>query len=200
MAVALEEIKRLRDATGVGINTCKDILERTNGNYEKAMEEIRKQGLIKFESRAGKKSSNGVIGVYEHGVDHTLVALVEVGCETDFVAQNEIFREFAHDVAMQVAAMKPLYISREDVPKDQLEKEASIWRDEFKKQGKPENVIESVLKGKIESYYKEVCLLEQVFFKEDAKTIQDMLSEILAKFGERILIKRFLIWQVGESA
>ena len=140
-----------------------------------------------------------MIGVYEHGVDHTLVALVEVVCETDFVAQNETFREFAHSVAMQIAAMKPVYISREDVPKEALEKEAEIWREEFKKQGKPDNVIESVLKGKLESYYKEVCLLEQVYFKEDTKTIQDMLSEILAKFGERILIKRFLIWQVGES-
>lgn len=199
MAVSLDEIKKLRDATGVGLNTCKEVLESTKGNYEKAMEEIRKQGLIKFESRAGKKSSNGVIGVYEHGVDHTLVALVEVVCETDFVAQNETFREFAHSVAMQIAAMKPVYISREDVPKEALEKEAEIWREEFKKQGKPDNVIESVLKGKLESYYKEVCLLEQVYFKEDTKTIQDMLSEILAKFGERILIKRFLIWQVGES-
>lgn len=200
MAVSLDEIKKLRDATGVGLNTCKDVLERTGGDYEKAMEEIRKQGLVKFESRAGKKSSNGVIGVYEHGVDHTLVALVEVVCETDFVAQNEAFREFAHNVAMQVAAMKPVYISKEDVPQEVLEKESEIWREEFKKQGKPDNVIESVLKGKIEAYYRNICLLEQVFFKEDSKTIQDMLSEILAKFGERILIKRFLIWQVGESA
>lgn len=195
----MDELKNLRDRTGAGLSACKEALESSNGDMEKAMEYIRKKGLAKSESRADKSAGKGVIGVYEHGVDHALVALVEINCETDFVSGNKDFQEFAHNVAMQIAATKPLYVSKEDISKEKLDKEMNLWKEEFIQQGKPESVVEGIVKGKMEGYFKEVCLLEQPFFKDETKTMNDLLLEAIAKFGEKIQIKRFIVWQVGES-
>lgn len=199
MAVSMAEVKELREQTGAGVTVCKQALEQSSGNMKKALEYIREKGLAKAEKRADKAANNGVIAVYEHGVDHSLVALVEVNCETDFVSRSPEFNEFAHEIAMQVAAMKPKFISRDDIPKETFDKEVAIWKEEFVKQGKPEKVLDGIIKGKMESYYAATCLMDQLYFKEDEKKMSDLVSEAVAKFGEKIQIKRFLVWKVGDS-
>lgn len=187
MAVTLDQIKELRSRTGVGINACKTALTEANGNLDKAAELLRKQGIAKSSKRADKTAAEGVVGVYVHA-NNKIAAMVELNCETDFSAKSESFLEAAHDLAMQVAAMNPEYKDIESVPAEVVEKEKEIYREELKKEGKPENIVEKILEGKLKKFYKENCLLEQDFIKDDSKTIGDYLNEIIAKIGEKIEI------------
>lgn len=190
MAITLDQIKDLRERSGVGINACKAALEESNGDMDKAMELLRKQGIAKSAKRAEKTAAEGVIGVYVHS-NNKVVGLVVLNCETDFAAKSESFNTAAHDFAMQVAAMNPLYKDRASVPADVLEKEKEIFSAEIANENKPANIVEKILNGKVEAYYKENCLMEQDFFKDDSKTMQDYLNEIIAKIGEKIEVNRF---------
>lgn len=197
MVVSLEDIKKIRELTGAGLNVCREALEESKNDFDKAVDYIRKKGELKASQRAGKSASKGVIGVYEHKVDFATVSLVEINCETDFVARNPMFLELSHNIAMQVAATNPKYVSRDNIPSEEIEKEKKLWRDEFLKQGKPENVVDSIVENKMKSYYEQVCLLDQSFIKDDKKKISDIINEAVARFGEKIQIKRFIIWEVG---
>jgi elongation factor Ts len=170
-----KQVKELREKSGVGFNLCKEALEDSKGNMDKAMEYIRKKGADNFAKRSDKETSEGIIGVYVHGVDHKTAALVELNCETDFVAKNDDFRDLAHTIAMQVAAMSPKYVSREDVPADVLEKEKKIIKESDDVKGKPKDVLNKIMEGRIEKFYKENCLLDQFFFQDEDVTIQDLL-------------------------
>lgn len=197
MDITLEQIKDLRAKTGVGIGSCKEALTEANGDMDKAIEYLRKKGIAKAAKRADKEAKEGIIGFYLH-TNKKVAALVELNCETDFAANSEDYAVIAHDLAMQVAAMDPEYKDRDSVPTEVVEKEMEIYREELKKEGKPENIVEKILEGKMNKFYSENCLLEQKFFKDDSKTITDLLNEFIAKIGERIEVGKFVRMSVGE--
>jgi elongation factor Ts len=192
-----QQIKELREQTGVGFMDCKRALEETGGDIEKAIEHLRKQGIAKAEKRMGRVTREGLVEAYIHPGSR-LGVLVEVNCETDFVAKTDEFKTFARDVCMQIAATNPVAVSREDLPKDVVEKEESIYRTQALSSGKPEAVVDKIVKGKMEKYYAEVCLLEQPFVKDQEKVIETLLRELIAKTGENITIKRFARFRLGE--
>lgn len=196
--ISLDEVMKLRKQTGAGINLCKEALEEGDGDFEKAITYIRKKGAAKAEKRSEREAAEGVIGVYHHGVDQRVAAMVELNCETDFVARNDEFRELAHELAMQVAAMKPLYVDRDSVPEEVIEKEKEIYRDSDELKGKPDDIIEKILDGKLEKFYSETCLLEQVYFKDEDKKVKDLLDETVAKIGEKIVVGQIYRMGVGE--
>lgn len=196
MVVTLEQIKELRARTGVGITACKSALEEAKGDFDKAAEFLRKQGIARAAKRADKVSGEGVIGVYLHS-NNKLATLVELDCETDFTARSDDFKQAAHDLAMQVAAMNPEYLDKDSVPEDVLAKEKEIYLEELKKQNKPDNIVEKIVEGKLRKFYEENCLLHQKYFKDDSKTIEDYLNELIAKIGERIVIGNFTRMVVG---
>jgi elongation factor Ts len=191
----LEQVKELRAATGVGFNDCREALIEAKGNIEKAIEYLRKKGVAKGAKRAERTASEGYIGVYTHG-NNSMISLVEVNCETDFVAKNEDFQKLANDLALHVAAMNTEYITRETVPADVLEKEKEVAREELK--GKPADIQDKIIEGKLEKFYKDTVLMDQQFFKDDSKTVGDLLNEYLAKIGEKIEVTRILTWKVGK--
>ena len=195
MSYSVDDLKLLREKTGAGIMDCKNALKEANGNIDKAVEILRKKGIKVAEKKAGREVKDGVIDAYIH-MGGKLGVLIEVACETDFVAKNEEFKEFVHNLAMQVAAARPKYVKREDVPQEIVEKEKEIIREQFK--DKPEHIQEKIVNNKIEEYYKENCLLEQVFIKDDSKKIKDLVTEMVAKFGENIVIRRFVRFELGE--
>jgi len=195
--VDFEVVKNLRNQTGAGINLCKEALESSKGDTEKALDFIRKKGALKAEKRADRETSQGVIGVYHHGVDHRVAALVELKCETDFVARNEQFRVLAHELAMQVAAMKAEYVDRESVPSDVIEKEKQIYRESDELKGKPDNIIEKILEGKLQKFFEDHCLMDQRYFKDEALTMKDLVNEAIAKIGEKIVVSRIYRMEVG---
>lgn len=198
MAIDMKIVKKLREQTGIGILECKKALEEAGGDFNKAVEIMRKKGYEKAKAKSSRATNQGVIGSYIH-TNSKIGVLVEVGCETDFVAKNEDFMKFVKDVAMQIAAMNPQYVSEADVPEDVIAKEKEIYVEQLKKSGKPENIIENIVKGKLKKFYSEACLLNQVFFKDDKNTINDLLTEKIHKIGENIVIKRFVRYQVGEE-
>ena len=193
-----EMVKQLRERTGAGMLDCKKALDEANGDVEKAIELLRKKGLAAAAKKAGRIAAEGLVDSYIHG-NGRIGVLVEVNIETDFAAQNEDFKAFVRDVAMQIAAAKPEYISRDEVPEAILEKEREIIRAQAEKEGKPANVIEKMLVGRIEKYFKEVCLLEQAWIKDQDKTIKDLLTERIAAIGENINIRRFARFERGEG-
>ncbi|MCD6490014.1 MAG: translation elongation factor Ts [Thermodesulfobacterium sp.] len=195
--VSLELIKQLRERTAAGFMDCKKALEEAQGDIEKAVDILRKKGLAIAAKRAAKETLEGVVSAYIHS-NKKIGVLVEVNCETDFVARTSEFQQFAHDLAMQIAATNPIAISREQVPPEVLEREKKIYEEQLKEAGKPENIIPKIVEGKLEKFYKENVLLEQPFIKNPDLTIQDLLNELMAKIGEKILIKRFCRFQVGE--
>lgn len=195
--VSFENVKALRGSTGAGINLCKEALEQAGGDMEKAMDYVRKKGAVKAEKRADKEVNEGVIGVYLHGVDQRTASLVELNCETDFVARNEEFRTLAHDLAMQVAAMCPKYVNKESVPEDIVKKEKSVIKDSDKLKGKPAKIIEKILEGKISKFYEECCLMEQTYFKDDTLLVKDLINEMVAKLGEKIIVGQIFRMSVG---
>ncbi len=195
--VNLELIKQLRERTAAGFMDCKKALEEAKGDIEKAVDILRKKGLAIAAKRAAKEALEGVVTAYIHS-NKKIGVLVEVNCETDFVARTSEFQEFAHNLAMQIAATNPVAISRDQVPPEILEREKKIYEEQLKEAGKPENIIPKILEGKLEKFYKENVLLEQPFIKNPELTIQDLLNEIITKTGEKIVIKRFCRFQIGE--
>ncbi len=195
--ISLELIKQLRERTAAGFSDCKKALEEAGGDIEKAVDILRKRGLAIAAKRAGKEASEGVIAAYIHS-NKKIGVLVEVNCETDFVARTDEFQEFAHNIAMQIAATNPIAISRDQVPQEILEREKKIYEEQLRESGKPENIIPKIIEGKLEKFYKENVLLEQDFIKNPEITIQDLLNELIAKTGEKIVIKRFCRYQIGE--
>ncbi|MCI4455077.1 MAG: translation elongation factor Ts [Thermodesulfobacterium sp.] len=195
--ISLELIKQLRERTAAGFSDCKKALEEAGGDIEKAIDILRKKGLAIAAKRAGKEAKEGIVEAYIHA-NKKIGVLVEINCETDFVARTDEFREFAHNVAMQIAATNPISITREEVPPEVLEREKRIYEEQLREAGKPENVIPKILEGKLEKFYKENVLLEQPFIKNPELTIQDLLNELISKTGEKIVIRRFARFQVGE--
>ena len=186
----LEKIKELRAKTGIGMVDAKKALEEAGGDIEKAITSLRKLGAIKAAKKGGRETNEGIIRSYIHS-NGKLGALVEVACETDFVARNEDFQAFVSEIAMHVAAADPRHISKEDVPEEIISKEEEVARENLKKEGKSDEIIEKAVPGRINAYYLENCLLEQKFIKDETKTIQQMLEETIAKIGENIKITRF---------
>lgn len=197
MQITSKMVKELRDKTNTGMMDCKKALTETDGDLEKAVDLLRQKGLAVAQKRAGRATSEGVVETYIHG-GGKLGVMVEVGCETDFVAKNDGFREFAKDIAMHIAANPPLAIRREELPEDFIERERNIFKQQALESGKPENILDKIISGKMEKYYAEVSLMEQKFIKNPDLSVQDLLNELVAKLGENISIKRFARFQVGE--
>lgn len=194
--ISAAKVKELRDRTNAGMMDCKKALAESGGDMEKAVAWLRQKGLAVATKRAGRSTSEGVIQCYIHS-NNKLGVMVEVNCETDFVAKTDQFIQFARDMAMQIAATNPIAIRREDVPADILEKEKDIYRKQAMDSGKPPQIAEKMVAGRIEKFYKEVCLMEQPFVKNPDTSVQDLLNELIAKLGENISIKRFVRFQVG---
>ena len=198
MEVSSSMVKDLREKTGAGMMDCKKALSETGGNFEKAVDYLRQKGLATAAKRAGRIASEGRVGSYIHA-GGKIGVMVEVNCETDFVAKTDDFQSFAKDVAMHIAASSPLYIQREDVPPEVLEREREIYRAQAREAGKPEKIMEKIVEGKLEKFYSEVCLLEQPFIKDPDLTVQDLLNGLIGKLGEKVEIRRFSRFQVGEG-
>lgn len=198
MVISASMVKDLRDRTGSGMMDCKKALVENAGDMEKAIEYLRENGLAKAAKKAGRVASEGIVEAYIHGGGRIGV-LIEVNIETDFAAQNIEFRSFVKDVAMQVAALSPLFVRREDVPVELIEKEKEILKAQAINEGKPANIAEKMVTGRIEKYYNEVCLLEQPFIKDNEKTVEQVLNEKIAAIGENINIRRFVRFERGEG-
>lgn len=198
MEITAVLVKELRERTGAGMMDCKKALTETCGDIEKAIDELRTKGLAKAAKKAGRVASEGAVVSYIHGKGRIGV-LVEVNCETDFVGNTDQFRQLAYDIAMQIAAANPAYIRREDVPEEVLNHEREVLKAQALEEGKPEKVIEKILEGRIEKYYKENCLLEQAFIKDPDMTVQQLIHEAVAKIGENISVRRFARFELGEG-
>jgi elongation factor Ts len=195
--VSAAMVKELREKTGAGMMDCKKALAENAGDFVKAEEWLRKKGITGAAKKAGRTAAEGLVGAYVH--NGKVGVLVEVNCETDFVARNEDFQALVRDVALHVAALSPQYVRREEVPAEVLEKEKDIERVKLREQKKPEAMIEKILTGKIEKYFETVCLLDQPFVKDDKKKVHEVVTEAIAKIGENISIRRFTRYQVGEG-
>ncbi len=198
MMITAGMVKELRERTGAGMMDCKKALTETNGDMDKAIDYLREKGLAAAAKKAGRVAAEGLVESYIHGGGRIGV-LVEVNCETDFVAKTEGFKALAKDIAMQIAAANPAYVSREEVPAEILEHEREVLRAQALNEGKPAQIVEKMIVGRIEKYYKEVCLLEQVFIKDTDKTITQLINENIAKIGENIAVRRFTRYQLGEG-
>jgi len=198
MAATAAQVKELRDKTGAGMMDCKAAIEEAGGDVDKAVELLRKRGLAQAAKRAGRVAKDGMIGHYIH-MGGKVGVLVEVNCETDFVARTPDFQTLAKEIAMHIAAASPLVVKREDLPTDQLEKEKEIYRAQFAGQNKPANVIEKIVEGKIESYYSQVCLMDQPSVRDPNVTIKQMVAAATAKTGENVTINRFVRFKLGEN-
>jgi elongation factor Ts len=195
--VSASMVKELREKTGAGMMDCKKALGESGGDFAKAEEWLRKKGIAKAGSKEGRVAAEGMIGTYVHG--GRIGVIVEVNCETDFVARNTDFQDLVKDVAMQIAAASPKYVRREEVPTEQLEKEKEIQRELLKQQGKPEAMWDKILVGKVEKYYEQVCLVDQLWVKDDKKKVGEMITERSAKIGEKVAVRRFVRYEVGEG-
>jgi elongation factor Ts len=200
VAASAQLVKELRDLTGAGVMDCKEALQSASGDLQGAVEHLRKKGLAQAAKRAHRDAREGLVGTYVHS-GAKLGVLIEVNCETDFVARTEAFQGLVKDLGMQVAAANPAYVAREDVPGEVVEKEREIYRGQLADQKKPAQVIDKIIEGKLERYYTEQCLLEQPFIKDaTGKTkVRDLVDGVNAKTGERIVVKRFARFQVGEA-
>ena len=198
MAITSAQVKELREATGVGILDCKKALEKSDGDFDKAVDFLREKGPAKAAKRADKVASEGFLELYNHG-DGRVGVMVELNCETDFVARSDAFRELAHEIALQVAAMSPQYVSVEDIPEDVLERERTVARNRALEEGKPEHILDRIIDGRIVKFKEEVCLMEQAYVKENKKDIKTLLTELVARVGENCKIRRFVRWEVGEG-
>jgi len=197
MEISASLVKELRERTNAGMMDCKTALKESNGDMEKAIEYLRIKGLAGAQNRSHKQTNEGLVVSYIHPGSRIGV-LLEVNCETDFVARTEEFQTFCRDITMQIAAAAPISLSRADVPADVLEHERSVYRTQAAEQKKPQAVIEKIVEGKVEKFYTENCLLDQPFIKDDTKTVQGLLNELIAKLGENIKIVRFARFQIGQ--
>ncbi|HPW68197.1 MAG TPA: translation elongation factor Ts [Deltaproteobacteria bacterium] len=198
MQITPEEVKKLRDKTGVGMMDCKKALEACGGDFDKAVEYLRKKGIEVANKRSGRQASQGMVSSYIH-LGGKVGVLVEVNCESDFVAKSEHFTTFVKDISMHIAASSPDWVSREDIPQEVLDKEREILKEQALKSGKPEKVVEKIIEGRITKFYAEHCLLDQPFVKDTDKTIKQLLDELMAKTGEKCLVRRFTRYQLGEE-
>lgn len=195
--ISAEMVKELREATGSGIMDCKRVLAEAEGDFDKAVDLLRKKGLAKAAKRAGRSTSEGMICSYIH-TGAKLGVLVEINCESDFVAKTEDFQAFAKNIAMHIAAANPAGLNPEDVDPKIIEKEREIYRAQMLEEGKPANIIDKIVDGKVEKFYKDVCLMSQQYVKDPQKTITEVLKETIGKIGENIQIKRFVRFKIGE--
>lgn len=198
MSISMEDVKKLREKTGAGIVDCKKALEETKGNMEEAIDLLRKKGLAQAQKKSSRTTKEGVIGYYIHH-NNKLASLVELRCETDFVAKTDDFKRLAEELSMQVAATGPKFVKIEDVPEEVINKEKEIIREQLKNEKKPENVIEKIIEGRIQKFYEEAVLLEQPFIRDDKKKIKELIAEVIAKTGENIQVARFVRLQLGEE-
>lgn len=196
--ISASMVKELRERTGVGMMDCKKALQETGGNMEEAIEKLRERGLAAAAKKSGRIAAEGLVDSYIHGGGRIGV-LVEVNCETDFVTKTDEFKAMVKDIAMHIAAANPQYISREEVPQELIEKEKEILRAQALNEGKPEKIIDRMVEGRIEKFYKEVCLLEQPFVKDPDKTVNDILTDKIATIGENMSIRRFARYEKGEG-
>ncbi|MCK5862084.1 MAG: translation elongation factor Ts [Candidatus Hydrogenedentes bacterium] len=198
MAITAAQVKELRDATGAGMMDCKRALEEKNGNYDEAVKYLREKGIAKAAKRANKVAAEGAVSSYIH-MGGKIGVLVEVNCETDFVARGEAFQEFVKDLCLQICSAAPQWITKEEVPESAYEAEKEVYVKQAEETGKPENICVKIAEGKMSKWFGEVCLLEQPFVKEDKKKISDLISELTAKCGEKIVVRRFVRFQLGEG-
>lgn len=198
MSITAAQVNELRKATGAGLMDCKKALQETGGDQEKAVDYLRTKGLAAASKKSGRVASEGAVGSYIHA-GGKIGVLVEVNCETDFVAKNENFQSFVKDIAMHIAAASPLFVRREEVSAELVEREKDIYRAKARETGKPENIIEKIIEGQVNKYYADICLLEQPYVKDPDKTVQTFLSETIAKIGENMSIRRFARFVLGEG-
>jgi elongation factor Ts len=198
MAASATLVKELREKTGAGILDCQKALTENGNDIEKAIDYLRQKGLAAAQKRAGREANEGLISAYIHPGSRIGV-LVEVNCETDFVARNDEFQALVKDVSLQIAAARPAYVSREDIPAEVIERERAVYQGQCKEMGKPEAAWPKIIEGKLEKFYQEMCLLEQAFIKDPSVTIKDLLTQRIAKIGENIVIRRFTRYELGQA-
>jgi len=198
MEISVETIKKLRDATGSGILDVKEALENSEGDFEKAVDYLRQKGLAKAAKRSDRDASEGIVELYSHG-DGRVGVMVEINCESDFVARSDPFREFAHNVALQIAAAAPKWVKEDQVPDEVIEREKEIARTRYKEEGKPDKIIDKILEGMVEKFKADNCLLSQAYIRDEDITILELLHEKIASIGENIVVRRFERWERGES-
>jgi elongation factor Ts len=196
MEITTEQIKELREKTGAGVLDCREALTQADGDFQKAVDFLREKGLSKAAKRADRVASDGMIELYSHG-DGRVGVMVEVNCETDFVSRNESFREFAHEIALQIAAMDPKWINDDQIPAEVIQQEMDDARIFAKGEGKPDNVIDKIVEGRLEKFKDDNVLLRQTYIRDDSMKVQDLLNEKIAFIGENILIRRFERWELG---
>ena len=197
--ISMAQVKELRERTGAGIVNCKKALSENGGEIEKAIDFLREKGLAAAAKKAGRAAEQGVVGSYIHG-GGKIGVLVEVNCETDFVARTEEFQQLVKDLAMQVAAASPRCVRREDITQVELDREKAVYQTQAEESGKPPQVIEKIVAGKVEKFFSEVCLLEQAFIREPGKSVQDLVNEAVSRTGENVVVHRFARFQIGEAA
>jgi elongation factor Ts len=198
MTVTTQQIKELRESTGAGILDCRKALEQAGGDFDKAVDFLREKGLATAAKRSDRDASEGVVELYSHGNGRVGV-MVEVNCETDFVARSEAFRTFAHEVALQIAAGAPRYITPEQIPQSEIEHEKEIARNRAREEGKPEAILDRIVEGRIEKFKDEVCLMRQPYIRDESITIEKLMMQNVASIGENVIIRRFARWELGEQ-
>lgn len=198
MKITIEMIKELREETGAGVLDAKKALEASNGDFEQATAILREKGAVKAAKRAEREAREGLVEVYAHPGNRVGV-MVEVNCETDFVARNELFQTLTHDLALHVAAMNPLYVSVEDIPEEELSTVVAGFKADAKAQGKPDDIVDKIVEGKLQKYYGETCLLEQPFVKDDEVIVKDLIADATRVLGENVIVRRFERYELGEE-
>lgn len=198
MSISAQDVKKLREKTGAGMMDCKNALTEADGDFDEAVAVLRKKGVSVATKREGKVATEGTVAAYVHAGDQIGV-LVEVDCETDFVARTDEFKSFARELCMQIAAQQPKWVSAEDVPEEALDKERAILKDQALAEGKPEHIVEKMVEGRMRKFYETYCLINQPYIRDDSRSIEDLLNDLLAKTGERLVIRRFVRYQVGEE-
>lgn len=198
MEITAAMVKELRQATGAGVLDCRKALESSAGDFESAVAYLREKGLAAAAKRTGRQASEGVVEAYVHPGSRVAV-LLELNCETDFVARTDDFKALAHDLALHIAFAAPRYLTREDVPEEVIERERAIYRAQALEEGKPEHIVDRIVEGRLAKFYQQVCLMEQPFVKDEDKTVQDLITEATARLGENIVLRRFARYEVGEG-
>jgi elongation factor Ts len=198
MEISAQQVKDLREATGAGILDCRKALAQTNGDFDKAVAYLREKGLAAASKKTGREAKEGKLELYSHSGGRVGV-MVEVNCETDFVARTEKFQAFAHDLALHIAASAPRFLDIADIPAEVLDEERTVARNRALQEGKPEKVVERIVEGRLDKFYQDVCLLKQPFVKDEAITIADLLKQTISAIGENVIIRRFARWELGES-
>jgi elongation factor Ts len=198
MEITTEMIKKLRAATNAPMLDCRKALQEANGDYQKAIDWLREKGMATAAKRADREASNGIVEMYSHGGGRVGV-MVEVNCETDFVARSEQFRNLAHEIALQIAATSPKYVKADEIPAPELDHEAEIAKARAREEGKPENVIAKIVEGRVDKYKDEICLLRQTYIRDENITIEKLILQNVAAIGENVIVRRFQRWELGES-